>query len=178
MLKRLLPLLVVALLWSSAPAVAAPSIDWPKFLARHDLVWTRLPEKWEEGAFLGNGMMGAVAYGVAKDALGWELGRSDVTERRPAGHPMRARGRLPIGRLELQTAGAITGNEARLDLWNAQLDGTLTTAKGKLRYHSFLHATLPVLVIELEPAGGEREARLQFRPDRPLLDRIVVRKEA
>src|SRR5436190_5089333 len=130
------------------PTPARPAIDWPAFLARHDLVWTRLPEKWDEGAFLGNGMMGAMAYGVAKDALGWELGRADVTERRPAGHPMRARGRLPIGRLELQTAGAITGHEGRLDLWNAELAGTLSTAKGKLRYRSFLHAVEPVLVIE------------------------------
>ena len=35
-----------------------------------------------------------------------------------------------------------------------------------------------MLVIELEPAGGEREARFQFRPERPLLERILVRKEA
>ena len=48
----------------------------------------------------------------------------------------------------------------------------------KLRYHSFLHATLPVLVIELEPAGGEREARFQMRPERALLERIIMRKEA
>ena len=41
----------------SLMARAEAKIDWAQFLARHDLVWSRLPEKWEEGAFLGNGMM-------------------------------------------------------------------------------------------------------------------------
>jgi alpha-L-fucosidase 2 len=179
-LALVLLLLAPATAWAgdAKPApTPATKLDWPAFLARHDLVWRRLPDKWEEGAFLGNGLMGAMAYGVQKNVLGWELGRADVTEHRPTGHPMRARGRLPIGQLQLETAGDITAHEARLDLWNAELTGTLTTAQGKLRYRSFLHAQEPVLVVELEPAGGAVSARLGFRPDRPLLDRIIVRKE-
>src|SRR5438477_12682808 len=88
MLKRCSWLVVIAALLMPEAARAADAIDWARFLARHDLVWDRLPDRWEEGAFLGNGMMGAMAYGVAKDALAWELGRSDVTEHRPAGHPL------------------------------------------------------------------------------------------
>src|SRR3954464_6915130 len=107
-------ILIVGGAASAAPKPEAGGIDWPGCLARHDLVWARLPERWEEGAFLGNGLMGAMAYGTGPSTLAWELGRSDVTERRPAGHPMRARGRLPIGRLQLETAGAITAHEARL----------------------------------------------------------------
>jgi hypothetical protein len=33
-------------------------IDWPKFMARQDLVWDQLPRQWNEGAFVGNGLLG------------------------------------------------------------------------------------------------------------------------
>jgi hypothetical protein len=56
-------------------------IDWPAFLARHDPVWTEKPRAWEAGAFLGNGLLGAMIYAIEKEALHWDVGRSDVTDR-------------------------------------------------------------------------------------------------
>ncbi|MEV6713927.1 hypothetical protein AB0M48_18040 [Lentzea sp. NPDC051208] len=38
--------------------------------------------------------------------------------------------RLPIGYFTLEPVGAITGVDLRLDLWNAELTGTITTAAG------------------------------------------------
>ena len=32
------------------------AVDWTQFLARQDLVWNRLPDRWESGAFMGNGL--------------------------------------------------------------------------------------------------------------------------
>src|SRR5262245_43333046 len=151
---RVLPLFVALL----APPVSAAPIDWPAFLSRHDLVWKRVPARWEDGAWLGNGLLGAMVYAEGQQALAWQLGRSDVTDgaRRPA--PLLARARLPSGRMVLEAAGEIRGLEARLDLWNAELTGRLATGRGALRLTSYIHAEEPLLVVELEPEGGESEA--------------------
>jgi alpha-L-fucosidase 2 len=158
-------------------AATAGSIDWARFLARHDLVWKKVPQGWQEGAFLGNGLLGAMIFAEGKDALQWELGRTDVTDPRTDAQANRANPRLPIGRLLLETAGEITGGAARLDLWNAEVSGTLTTTRGKIGYRSFLHAQEPVLVVEVEPAGAERDARFVFRPELAIVERLVMRKE-
>jgi alpha-L-fucosidase 2 len=161
----------------AAPAPAQAAVDWPRFLARHDLVWQKVPQSWQEGAFLGNGLLGAMIYAEG-NALHWELGRTDVTDPRTDARANRANPRLPIGRLLLETAGEITGGAARLDLWNAEVSGTLTTTRGKIAYRSFVHAQEPVLVVELEPTGAERDAAFAFRPALAMVERLIMRKEA
>ena len=36
------------------------SVDWPQFMSQQDLVWNRLPQDYYEGAFVGNGLLGAI----------------------------------------------------------------------------------------------------------------------
>ncbi len=85
--------LLLALVVPGLPAHAAAkdrgAIDWPAFLARHDLVWKRLPTRWEEGPFLGNGLIGAVMY-APDGTLSWQLGRSDL--------PITGPSRIPCAR--------------------------------------------------------------------------------
>ena len=38
------------------------NVDWPKFMAQHDLVWNKLPADYFEGAFIGNGLLGAIVF--------------------------------------------------------------------------------------------------------------------
>ena len=135
-------------------APAAPSvsenIDWPAFMARHDLVWRQLPQKWEAGAYHGNGHMGAMVYAKNKGAtLNWEQGRSDVAFQGS---------RIPIGDLQLAPAGKITGFEARTDLWNASVVGKITTDKGAIEFRSFTHSLDMVNVIEVRTSGSEEPA--------------------
>ena len=58
-------------------AVPATRIDWPAFLARHDLIWSRQPRRWGESAFIGNGTLGATVF-TEGDTLGWTINRTDV----------------------------------------------------------------------------------------------------
>jgi hypothetical protein len=44
---------------SLGAAEVTDKVDRPSFLARHDMVWTRLPDRWGSGAFMGNGLLGA-----------------------------------------------------------------------------------------------------------------------
>jgi len=178
--RRLLALTLAAAVLASSRATAqspALAVDWPVFLARQDLVWSGPPASWEEGAPLGNGLIGAMAHADGDRAWVWELGRADVIDRRtePA-DPMLARPRLPVGRFRLETAGAITGGQGRLGLWDAEFVGALTTTAGTVTMRSFVHATEPLLVVELDTTGTETDALVGLIPDVAINTRRLFRK--
>lgn len=142
----------------SAAALGAPSravaIDWPAFLGRHDMVWSRLPTRWGEAAFIGNGRLGAT-IDQENGAFGWTINRMDAVH---------DASRYPIGRVLLKTAGAISGGTVRLTLWNAEASGTLTTTRGEIRWRSFVARTPDVIVIALQGRGGETGVDLDWQP--------------
>ena len=146
----------------AAPEPAAPQvkagIDWPAFLARHDLVWEILPAQFDHGAFLGNGLLGTTIHTDGPDRLRFEIGRSDVTDHR------RDNGRLPIGGMVLKTAGTITSGTLRTDLWNAEVRGEVATDKGRIRFRAMTHSDEIALLIDLETDGGEQDAAFVWEP--------------
>src|SRR4029079_17584317 len=130
-LERAVTVVVCGVLAQAAQAagpVASIAVDWPAFLGRNDLVWTKAPDRWETGAFMGNGLLGANVYATedGKNLL-WRMGRTDVVA---------LDSRIPIGDLVLKTAGALKSASLRLDLWNAELSGTITTDKGVIEVRS------------------------------------------
>jgi hypothetical protein len=140
-------------------------IVWPEFLARHDLVWTQLPAAWTGGAFLGNGLMGAMIYAESNGVLRLDVGRSDVVDHRKADkNVLIDRARLPIGNFLLVPTGKVSGGKMRLDLWNAEAEGTLTTEKGSIEWRAFVHADEHVIVVELKPSDGEKDCKWQWVP--------------
>ena len=84
------------------------------------------------------------------------------------------RARLPQGDLLLHTRGAITGADLRLSLWDAELKGTITTDAGTIALRAIVHATEPVIFIEIAPTAGERECRWDYRPADAVNPRIWV----
>ena len=133
------------------------NVNWSDFLARHDLVWQKLPAAWHEGAFIGNGLLGAMIYGDKTAALRWDIGRSDVTDHRPGNNACFDKARLPIGHFVLTPVGKVTGGTVRLDLWNAEATGQLTTDRGTIAWRSFVHASDLAIVVEFKPSDGERD---------------------
>ncbi|MGB2998944.1 MAG: hypothetical protein WBC59_09960, partial [Phycisphaerae bacterium] len=145
----------VAAVFHSAEAAESAvkvEVDYPAFLARQDLVFEKLPDHFDKGAFLGNGMLGATVYQTGEKTLRWEMGRQDVTEHR------RDNNRLPIGGLVLTTRGKIEGGTMRMDLWNAEVRGEVKTDQGTIRFRSFIHTKEMVLFIDVETEGGETAA--------------------
>ena len=118
-----------------------------------------MPTQFDYGAFLGNGLLGAMIYRDGDNRLRWEMGRADVTEHR------RDNNRLPIGGLALETVGKIQDGTMRLDLWNAEVRGTVTTDKGTLQFRTLIHTDVMAMILELETTRRERrEVRLDCRP--------------
>ncbi len=158
----ILPFSFAALLTLQGP------VDWAAFLGRQDLVWERLPSRWGESAFIGNGRLGATID--ARDStLGWTINRTDVVH---------DQSRFPIGRVVVKTAGTVTGGTARLTLWDAEASGTVTTDRGEVRWRSFTAADPSVIVIVLESRGGERGVELDWKPAEARPPRKIARREA
>ena len=54
-------------------------INWPVFMAQHDLVWEEIPLQWNEGAFTGNGQVGMMIYAtMSQNRIDFHMGRQDM----------------------------------------------------------------------------------------------------
>src|SRR5438046_5638419 len=141
------------------------AVDWPAFLAGADLIWKRMPAAWFEGPFLGNGFLGSGIYAQpGANAVRFNVQHSQVQDHRPEFGALLGLARLPIGYLTLEPAGAITGIDWRLDVWNAELTGTITTTAGSLALRAYVHSTRSVLSIDVTPTDGEAGFGWVFHP--------------
>lgn len=147
-------LLVAGILRGANADEVKSDMNWSDFLARQDLVWNSAPNTWEEGAFIGNGLLGAMIYSGGTNGWQWEVGRSDVTDHGD---------RIALGKFLLQPGGGINSATMRLDLWNAEARGDLKTAGGDIHWRSFTHARDLVNVIDLEEPSGQAPAKITFQ---------------
>ncbi|MFJ9782273.1 glycosyl hydrolase family 95 catalytic domain-containing protein [Amycolatopsis sp. NPDC101161] len=154
-------------LWARAASPAAASAGNPHRDVAADarMVWKRLPGNWQEGPFLANGYLGAQVYaGKTPDTLKVMLSHTQVQDQRIQWEAGIGLSRLPIGYLTLTFAGAITAVDWTLDLYNAELGGTITTTRGSVAFSAVVHNDLGVLLVSLTPGDGEKSAAWAFQP--------------
>lgn len=157
---------------SAEKAVPAglPEVNWPTFMAQQDMVWNKVPKRWNEAPFFGNGMLGLFLYQEInnpdneystdeKNVLALHLGRGDYYDNRAPldgdYHTWIYRGRLPIGFFKIQSKGDITGVDWRMDLWNARLIGKVMTTAGEYQIEGKVHATFDSFYWNVIPGEGE-----------------------
>jgi hypothetical protein len=180
-----------------AQSQVVDKIDWPTFMAQHDLIWEETPVQWGEAAFVGNGQVGMTIYADMKDnRLDFHMGRHDVTDHRKApdkktsmgvkGSDLNDYSRLDIGRMVLRPAGKILSISLRQDLWNAEVRGVINTDLGEIAFRAFTPYNRMVNVIEVTStetkkyralnytwewkAGNPMSPRLMARPDKKEID--------
>ena len=144
------------------PARAVDKLDLAAFLGRNDPVWTELPQKFDHGAFAGNGTLGVTIYQDDANALRFDMGRNDVTSR------ARDNARLLMGGLRLTTKGKITGGELRTDLWNAEIRGTVQTTAGAVSFTALVHAKQNIVVIDCSGSVGEAGYAWSWMPEKAI----------
>ncbi|WP_215550319.1 glycosyl hydrolase family 95 catalytic domain-containing protein [Amycolatopsis sp. CA-230715] len=143
----------------------ASGVDWAAFLGQSDLYWRRLPKTWYEGPYLGNGYLGSGIYAEpGRNAIRFNVQHSQVQDHRPEFGSLFGLARLPIGYFTLEPVGAITGIDWRMDLWNAELTGTITTAAGSISLRALIHSGQSVLAIETRATEGELGFQWVFHP--------------
>jgi len=143
-------------------------IHWPTFLARHDMLWKRLPGNWREAPWTGNGMLGAMCWRQKDNAFRMQVFRGDVQAHRPMtqGFSGFTRARLQIGSYYFITAGTMNGCDLRLSYYDAEVSGTINTTSGALKIRHFTHAEDMAIVTELEAVDGEVPVKLTWQPDK------------
>lgn len=157
------------------------NVDWESFLNNHDMVWEDLkysekPDYWEkrnmkhhhnwqEGAFTGNGEIGAMIYKETPERLRFQLGRYDVNSHRTVEKIDWTVPRLLIGDFLLQPKGKIEHESMRLHLWDAEVSGKIKTDKGEIEWRSLTHAEDMTIVVEMISTGDEKETSLEWRPE-------------
>ncbi|MEG0368995.1 MAG: hypothetical protein RR593_03225, partial [Hungatella sp.] len=144
------------------------NINWQQFMGSQDMIWNSAPFQWEDGAFLGNGILGILVYMDSNHhSLILELGRSDVYDNRD----FEAQGmdmmyempRLPIGKFHLSFLGELNGFWMRLDLYHAVLRGMITSDKGTISFSAYVHGTKEVMIVQIEDNGNEH-SQWEYRP--------------
>jgi len=159
------------------------NIDWASFLERCDPVWDIPPIYFSQAALLGgNGELGMYVYKESAEmehphpdikeispsnrVLRFGVDRVDVYDRRDVswGWTAYSRPRFHVGNFQLYTVGQITSLNMRQDLYNAELRGAITTENGEIMFRAFVHASMPLMVLELETSDSEQECKWVFRP--------------
>jgi alpha-L-fucosidase 2 len=129
------------------------------------MVWRRVPDHWQNAPFLGNGFLGAQVYRAAQtNVLKVVLSHTEVQDQRDQWEAAIGLSRLPIGYLTLTLAGSITAVDWELDLWNAELTGSITTTQGSVTLSALVHNSRSVLLVSLSPSAGEETAAWAFHP--------------
>src|SRR4051812_38607612 len=158
MKKSLISICIVIVLFNTC--YAQQEFNAQKYFARQDLLFDSLSDKWEEGAFLGNGLLGIMVYRENTNAIRFDLGRTDVVDHREGINPSIGRARLPIGRFTLRSELPITNIHMRLDLWNAELTGTFTTGGDTVTLQALVAATKDLIIVKAKT--GKKNNDLNF----------------
>ena len=161
------------------------SIDWQTHLERFDMHWNRLPQKWFQAPFLGNGEQGTLMYQLGPREIRFDVGCSAAHDHRPFDEDdlrekhveVLNRGRLTIGSLRLLLPADVVRGSAKVGLWDAEASGTFESAGGNVKWKSLVHATQPVIFLQWESAGDLDGIRCVFRPERATNPRAVRSKK-
>lgn len=133
--------------------------------------WRRLPDSWQTAPFLGNGRLAAHVYrGAGAGELTFMLNHSVVQDQREYWEAAIGLSRLPIGYLTLTFAGAITGVDWRLDPWDAELSGTVTTTMGSAEFTAVVLNDRDVLLVSLT---GTEDPQWTLTPLRSATTRTI-----
>ncbi|WP_439663723.1 glycosyl hydrolase family 95 catalytic domain-containing protein [Lentzea sp. HUAS TT2] len=136
--------------------------DWEEFIGAQDLVWKRPPTQYGQAPFLGDGRLGSVVYAEG-NVVRFTVQHADVQDHRATGGSQFGVCRLPVGNLKMTAAGTVAAVDWRLDLWNAELRGTVTTSLGVITFAAYIHSERSVLSLDVSASGTEGPV-LEFVP--------------
>ena len=145
------------------------------------MVWRRPPTGWQTGPLLGNGFLGVQFYLATSagsppatgNVVKVMLSHSQVQDQRVQWEAGIGLSRLPIGYLTLTLAGTVTAVDWQLDLWNAELAGTITTTRGSVALRAIVHNGRSTLLVSLTPSAGEESAAWGFQPLKSATTRTI-----
>ena len=146
-------------------SVQISALNWKGMMKSHDLIWKKLPKDMTEAPHLGNGLIGSMLW-MDGTSIRLQVFRADVHDHAGEnfGWTAYSRPRYQIGYFLFKPIGAVTGCDLRLDIFNAELAGTVFTTRGTLVLNHFVHRLEDVIYTEVEATGREKPAGWQWYP--------------
>ncbi len=125
------------------------NISWKDFLKRNDMVWQKMPVDYGSAPFIGSGNAGLYLFQTDGNRLKFEVNRMDYYDIREANGAFPAsKERIAGGYFELRYDSAAVEGKMRLNLWDAEVTGKITTVLSEFNLRTFA-AEDDVFVIEL-----------------------------
>jgi hypothetical protein len=122
------------------------------------MVWRRLPRDQRSAPFLGDGSLGVdVQRGRSGNVIVFR-----ITDDPPDDHGSYLRS--VAGHLVLTLSGTVSAVDLTLDLWDAELAGTITTTRGSVALRAVVLRDRGVLLVSVDPGDGEDAAGWTFDP--------------
>lgn len=153
--------------------LAKSQVNFETFLGQHDMLWDRVPNRWENSPYSGNGNVGFMFYQPKQEAANvilLDVGRHDYYDHREPHNGDQLlwiyRCRLPLGHFKIESKGDIIDADLRLDLYNAEMIGEITTTQGKYAVHGFSHSLTDIVYFETNASGGE-SVTIRWHPEVP-----------
>ena len=116
-----------------------------------NLKWNTLPTHYFEAPYIGNGQVGTIFWKDDDGNLVFEMGRSDFYDHRNESYEILYRdNRLKTGKLTLGIDSLPLDGNMVMDLYDAQVFGTLKTDKSEMKIRVFNCDDRDVIVVELE----------------------------
>jgi hypothetical protein len=145
--------------------------DWREFIGAQDLVWRKAPTTYGQAPFLGDGLLGTVVYAEG-NTVRFTVQHAEVQDHRAKDGTQFGVCRLPVGNLVITAAGQVTALDWRLDLWNAELRGKITTDRGAVEFRAYVHTSRSVLSLTVTPSGAENPT-IVFTPSKAIPPRAA-----
>ena len=152
------------------------SVNYEQFLSKQNLAFDSLSNIWHEGAFIGNGLLGAVLYKENDHSLRMDISRTDVVDHRPQYILQYGKFRLPIGKFLLSTNSKIKSVDLIQDLWNAEISGSIITERDSLHLQIICHTNKDIFIIR-HSKGNMDSLNIEFLPELSVSPRYNYQNE-
>jgi len=160
-----------------ATAALARDIDWPSFVGRSDLVWTNgIEPDFYNAAFIGDGVQGAMVMRDNQDtnAVRMLLGHYNAITHHAITKWEYCQSRVFAGNIIINPKSAAPKHTMRMNLWDGEASGTITTDGGQITWSAFCERTHNVVVATVKGTGTEAGATATIREEWGITPRLYL----
>ena len=146
----------------------AQTIDWPKYVSGHDLIWeNNVDSIFYHGAFIGNGVQGAMIMqdNKNKNGLRMLMGHYKAIAHYSITGFEYCDPRVYTGNITLTPVGKTASQTMQLKIWDGEVKGVIQTDKGKINWNALAERKHGVFIVTMECDEGEIAANLGVREE-------------
>ena len=150
------------------PISYSQNFDWPKFVAGNDLVWDeKIDTSFYNGAFIGDGVQGAMIMqdNINKDGIRMLMGHYKAIAHNIIPGLEYCDSRVFAGDIIIAPVGKASSQTMRLNIWDGEANGVITTGKGKIKWRAFAERKHSVFVVVMKCDDGETAAHMGVREE-------------